>query len=75
MANRYKPITAKPSKIMWNGEYVLLSSLTPEQKAQKEEEYSRRTEETVNLWCASHPEDFEAICNYNRRKREMAECQ
>ncbi len=68
MAKRNELLTIKPSMIKWNGEFVPLASLTPEQRAQKREEYTRRIEATVNLWCASHPEDFEAIYNYKGKE-------
>lgn len=60
-----KPLTIKPSMIKWGDKYVPLASLTPEQREQKRQEYTRRIEEVVNRWCATHPEDFEAIYNFN----------
>lgn len=69
---RGKPITAKPSKIMWNGEYVLLSSLTPEQKAQKEAEYSERIQKVVQRYVDAHPEFFDIICKTNEEASRNA---
>ena len=66
MAGRGKPLTIKPSWIKWNGEYVPLASLTPEQKAQKVAEYTERVARTFNNWVKLHPEDYDKIVNASK---------
>lgn len=67
---RGKPLTIKPPKIMWNGEYVPLDSLTPEQRAIKRAECTERVAKVVNRYVQAHPEYFDVICRMNKETDE-----